>query len=121
MDRNEPANQAALVNDCSRSVLRFLPHAGFTAALTLGVAWLSQGNGSAASASAFPPFSIQRQGEVSWLVRPDGQRFFSLGVCVVSQGATRAEYHPANPGYAAWQHYSDSNEWAQATLARLKN
>jgi hypothetical protein len=41
-------------------------------------------------------------------------------VCVVSQGASRKEFNPANPGYAAWQHYADSNGWAKATLKRLK-
>ena len=75
------------------------------------------------SASAFAevvssnaPFSIQQQGNTAWLVRPNGERFFSLGVCVVSQGATPKEFNPANPGYAAWQHYADSNLWAKATL-----
>ena len=72
------------------------------------------------SISSNAPFSIQHQDNTAWLVRPNGERFFSLGVCVVSQGASRAEFDPANPGYAAWQHYADSNAWAQATLARLK-
>src|SRR6266498_3989885 len=67
-----------------------------------------------------PPFSIQHEGETAWLVRPNGERFFSLGVCVVSQGASREEFNPANPGYAAWRHYADSNLWAKATLKRLK-
>ena len=67
-----------------------------------------------------PGFSIQRQGETAWLVRPNGERFFSLGVCVVNQGASRSEFDPANPAYAAWQHYADSNAWARATLDRLK-
>ena len=65
-------------------------------------------------------FSIQRHGETVWLVKPNGERFFSLGVCVVSQGASRQEFNPVNPGYAAWQHYADSNLWARATLKRLK-
>ena len=64
-------------------------------------------------------FSIQQQGGSAWLVRPDREQFFSLGVCVVSQGASRKEFNPANPGYAAWQHYADSNLWASATLRRL--
>lgn len=70
--------------------------------------------------STNPAFSIQQQGESAWLVRPDGERFFSRGVCVVTQGASRKEFDPANPGYAAWQHYTDSNLWAGATLKRLK-
>src|SRR5438876_1873651 len=70
--------------------------------------------------STNPGFSIQQQGKISWLVRPNGERFFSLGVCGVSQGASRKDFDPANPSYAAWQHYADSNLWAKATLKRLK-
>jgi hypothetical protein len=67
-----------------------------------------------------PGFSIRQQGEAAWPVRPNGERFFSLGVCCVSQGASRKEFDPSNPAYAAWQHYPDSNAWAKATLSRLK-
>ena len=35
--------------------------------------------------------------------------------------ASRKEFDPDNPGYAAWQHYADSNQWAEATLKRLKS
>ena len=66
-----------------------------------------------------PRFSIQQQGGTSWLVKPNGERFFSFGVCCVNQGASKEEWDPANPAYAAWQHYSDSNAWAEATLKRL--
>ena len=65
-------------------------------------------------------FSIQQQGSTSWLVGPDGRRFFSLGVCCVNQGVSPGEFDPANPGYAAWRHYADSNQWTDATLGRLK-
>ena len=99
---------------------RLLASGRFLAALMVPLAF-GHADGFAASSSSNPPFSIQRQGEVSWLVRPDGQQFFSLGVCVVSQGASRAEFDPANPAYAAWQHYRDSNEWAHSTLTRLKS
>ena len=67
------------------------------------------------------PFSIQQQGQAAWLVKPNGERFFSLGVCCVNQGASRKDFDPANPGYASWQHYADSNLWANATLKRLKS
>ena len=30
------------------------------------------------------------------------------------------EWNSANPGYAGWQHYSDTNAWATDTLNRLK-
>src|SRR2546429_933848 len=88
------------------------------AALALAIG--ANTNGFAQRVSPNPPFSIRQQGETAWLVRPNGERFFSLGVCCVNQGASRQEFDPANPGYAAWQHYADSNLWAEATLKRLK-
>ncbi|MBI4662218.1 MAG: hypothetical protein HY735_25650 [Verrucomicrobia bacterium] len=66
-------------------------------------------------------FSIRRQDAVDWLVKPDGTGFFSLGACCVAMGATRKEFDPDNPGYAAWQQYPDSSQWAEATLRRLKS
>src|SRR5439155_6739553 len=78
-------------------------------------------NGSSGGSLALPksslagkPFSIQQQGEGAWLVRPNGERFFSFGVCVVNMGASRKEFDASNPGYAAWQRYADSNHWAEA-------
>jgi len=67
------------------------------------------------------PFSVQQHDGISWLTKPDGERFFSLGVCVVNQGASREQLNPTNPGYAAFQHYENSNRWAEATLQRLKS
>jgi hypothetical protein len=74
---------------------------------------------SAAAGNA--PFSIQQSGGISWLTKPDGGRFFSMGVCVVNQGASREQFSPTNPGYAAFQYYDNSNRWAGATLQRLKS
>jgi hypothetical protein len=71
--------------------------------------------------AAAPPFSIHEQDGIAWLVKPNGERFFSLGVCVVTQGASREKFDPDNPGYAAWQHYANSNEWAKVTVERLKS
>lgn len=67
------------------------------------------------------PFFIQQRGGISWLTKPNGERFFSLGVCVVNQGASRERFNPTNPSYAAFQHYENSNRWAEATLKRLKS
>jgi hypothetical protein len=89
------------------------------AAITLALG-IGSSVGVAESGSVNPPFSIEQQNQTLWLVRPDGERFFSLGVCCVNQGASRAEFDSANPGYAAWQHYADSNLWANATVRRLK-
>jgi hypothetical protein len=70
--------------------------------------------------NTLPSFSIeQREGRFS-LLRPDKNRFFSLGICVVDQGVSQKDFDSNNPGYAAWKHYPDSNVWAKATLARLK-
>jgi hypothetical protein len=73
------------------------------------------------AAGACPPFSIQQQGECSWLAKPSGEKFFSLGVCVVNQGVSRERFNPANPAYAAFLHYESSNRWAEATLKRLQS
>ncbi len=67
------------------------------------------------------PFSIQQHDGISWLTRPNGGRFFSLGVCCVNQGASREKFSLTNPGYAAFQHYETSNRWAEATWQRLKS
>ena len=72
-------------------------------------------------ASTNAPFSIQKSDGISWLAEPNGERFFSLGVCVVNQGASREQFTAANPGYAAFQHYANSNRWAEATLRRLRS
>jgi len=60
------------------------------------------------------PFSIQEKDGVASLVKSNGERFFSFGVCVLNQGATRASFNPSNPGYAAFQHYSGSDRWPEA-------
>jgi hypothetical protein len=71
-------------------------------------------------AAAATPYSIQQEGGISWLTRPDGERFFSLGVCVVNQGDSRGQLSPTNRGYAALEEYENSNRWAEATLERLQ-
>ena len=89
--------------------------------LTILTLWLGLGQAAAGEDSLFPPpFTIQQQEKTTWLVRPSGERFFSLGVCCVNQGASRKDLDSSNPAYAACQHYVDSNLWANATLKRLK-
>jgi hypothetical protein len=67
------------------------------------------------------PFSIQEQNGTSWLIKPNGERFFSRGVCSVNMGTPRTAFDPDKPVYAAWQHYSEPNRWATATLKRLES
>ena len=68
-----------------------------------------------------PPFSIQHQAGVDWLVAPDGSRFFSLGACVVTTGIARDKFDIENPGYASWKHHAEPRAWADAALKRLKS
>ncbi|WP_263368731.1 hypothetical protein [Edaphobacter bradus] len=68
-----------------------------------------------------PRFTVTQQDGIDWLVRPNGERFFSFGSNCVGQGILQASYNPKNPGYAAWQHYPDSNSWAKTTLDRLQS
>ena len=66
-------------------------------------------------------FSITQGPEGNWLVSPSGERFFSLGVCCVNQGASPEQFDPENPGYAAWQNYLDATQWAEVALGRLRS
>jgi hypothetical protein len=66
-------------------------------------------------------YRIQTDQHRAWLLRPDGQQFFSLGVCCVNMGTPRESFTATNPSYAAWQHYRTSNEWATATVKRLNS
>lgn len=83
---------------------------------TLGVELVAADEGQVFNA----PFSLRQRDQAYWLVKPNGEPFFSLGVCCVNQGASPKQWDAANPGYAAWQQYNDSNQWAATTLARLK-
>src|SRR5688572_29732916 len=47
-----------------------------------GVARDAKPDDGSSSVSAGKRFSIQRRDGIDWLVRPNGERFFSLGVCV---------------------------------------
>ncbi len=84
------------------------------------VTLLASGVGGSAESSNTPPFSLSREGAHWWLRSPDGQPFFSVGVCLVTRGASRESFSPTNPGYAAWQHYQNDAAWADATLKRLR-
>jgi hypothetical protein len=82
--------------------------------LLLGLACLST------AVEAAPAFQIEQRGGVWWLVRPNGTRFFSRGVCCVGMGPSRAEYKADKPEYAAWRRYPEPISWADATISRLR-
>ena len=96
---------------------QLLTNAGFTAMAVFTLASATLVGGADVSSTNLG-FAIQREGERAWLVRPNGERFFSLGVCCVNQGTL--DFDATNPSYAAWQHYVDSNLWARSALKRLK-
>ncbi len=77
------------------------------------------------AAAVTPPESgyyktVQNDG-AWWFQKPDGTRFFSLGVNVVNIGPPKGEYRAAKPEYASFRHYSTTAAWAEATLARLRD
>jgi hypothetical protein len=74
----------------------------------------------ASPAPANARFSLRNDETGWWLLAPDGQAFFSLGVCMFNQGTDERQYDPARPSYAALRHYETGDHWAQASLQRLK-
>lgn len=81
----------------------------------------ARSDGSTGRCETDRPFSVRRAGRAAWLVRPRGERFFSLGVCCVDQGTTRDQYLEERPGYAAWRYYPSGEAWSRATLGRLQS
>jgi hypothetical protein len=66
------------------------------------------------------PCVVRKDTDGWWLVSNDGERFFSLGVCMFNQGSKHDEYEPTKPSYAALRHYDAPVAWADASLRRLK-
>src|SRR6266478_5998600 len=98
----------------------FEPTVRFAATCALSFAPMAGRAATTNTSPAGKPFLIQQREGITWLANPNGERFVSFGVCCVNLGVSRSEFSSDNPGYAAWQHYSDSNRWAEATLKRLK-
>ena len=65
--------------------------------------------------------SLLVRGDDCWLVSPTGERFFSLGVCVLDQGASKEAFDSGNPSYSRLRHYDTADNWADAALGRLKS
>jgi len=68
-----------------------------------------------------PAFRLEERNGVWWLIQPDGETLFSKGVCCVNGGIEWDKYDTANPGYAAWHHFSNPDEWACSTMDSLKS
>src|SRR6266850_1820919 len=65
-------------------------------------------------------FAVKNEDGKWWLISPEGRRFFSMGVCVVSRGSSKEEFDAENPSYASGQHYESAGKWGQGTTERLK-
>lgn len=70
---------------------------------------------------AIPPFTVRQDESGWWLRSPAGEKFFSMGVCVVDQGIRRPAYDSENPGYAAWRFHDTVASWRDSTQHRLKS
>lgn len=79
-------------------------------------------SGPGSSASDKPArCTVRRDAKGWWLVSPEGEPFFSLGICMFNQGSAKEDYTAAKPSYAALRHYEAPEAWADASLARLKS
>jgi hypothetical protein len=67
-----------------------------------------------------PGCKVQQQDGNWWLLDPQGQPFFSVGINCVVPGLLPEALDPENPAYSAWQYYADTQRWAEATLTRLQ-
>ncbi len=74
-----------------------------------------------AAPSPAPRFSVEQRSGLWWLVDAARGSFFSLGVCVVDQGIPPGAYDPARPAYSAGRFHAGADEWARATLRRLRS
>lgn len=71
--------------------------------------------------AASPAFAVHHADGRWSLISPEGKPFFSLGLCVFTQGTAREQFDRENPGYAAWLHYPTPLAWADDSLRRVKS
>src|SRR2546425_7216476 len=67
---------------------------------------------------AQPPFTLRQTSSAWWLASPEGRRFFSVGVCLVTRGASRESFDRDKPSHASGPHYAQDPARADATLRR---
>ena len=65
-------------------------------------------------------FTVEQRNNVWWFADTQSKPFFSLGVNVVTPGASEESYDQQRPEYAAWRHYASKSAWAKATASRLR-
>jgi len=66
-------------------------------------------------------YSLAKENGVYHFVGPDGNRFWSIGVCCVNEGLKPENYSPDNPGYASFRLYKSDKDWAIDTLTKLRD
>src|SRR5207245_2915232 len=71
--------------------------------------------GDSRGGSAAPRWSTTREGGVAWLVTPEGERFFSLGVSSVDGGRRHAR-----PSFHWQNHYLHHRDFVSDTAERLR-
>ncbi|RYG36916.1 hypothetical protein EON81_08285 [bacterium] len=74
---------------------------------------------SAPKESAF--FRLEERAGRSAFRAPNGQPFWSFGVCCTGPGFEPQKVDPKNPGYAGLQHYPDEKAWAKGTAHDLRS
>lgn len=74
----------------------------------------------AATLAAPTRYSVVERDGRWWFQAPNGERFLSMGVCVVDRGLTQEQWSDANPGYASYRFYASDEAWAKDTVARLQ-
>src|SRR5437867_13393068 len=86
----------------SKHSCRFAKQAARLAASLFTLSFRGSQAGSLTHTARQQPFSIQQQAGNAWLTKPNGERFFSFGVCGVDMGASGQEFALTSRGYAAW-------------------
>ncbi|HEY0868338.1 MAG TPA: hypothetical protein VGE01_13215 [Fimbriimonas sp.] len=66
-------------------------------------------------------FTLSQDSKGWAFVSPEGERFFSMGVCCTNRGIPTADWDATNPGYAASRIFKSDQEWACDTVAKLES
>ncbi len=72
----------------------------------------------AAPAAETPGFRVKPQDGIWWLIKPSGERMWSLGVCCTGPGEDSV--NPKNPGYSGPALYGSKTAWAKVAKKQLQ-